>query len=360
MAQRKRFKVTLPSGETVWLAGETVSEAFVSGLQKYGNMGQTQPAKPKCMTVKEFVETKYIPAFFPALKETTRYGYEQFLKLNIYPFLGDYPLDEVKVDTIQRFYNWMASASERGRKKDLNVQTIERVRGFTSRIFKVAQEMGLISDSPFKHTLLRINAEEGGHHNAMDDEMIAEIKQNIALMENEDERLFMTLLVFMGLRPEEVYGMRWEDLQLENNCGFVHQVVTYPMKSHPCINTPKTKTSARTILITNTPKTILMASRKESGFILGGEEPWCYSRTQRVRKRAFKKLGIKGFSPYDFRTTFATQAKESGQTSAQVADLLGHKDTRMVETIYARTRHQSVMKQLAVIERLNGESCQKN
>lgn len=190
--------------------------------------------------------------------------------------------------------------------------------------------------------------------------MISEIKQNIAAMENEDERLFMTLLVFMGLRSEEVYGLRWEDLQLENNCGFVHQVVTYPMKSHPCINTPKTKTSARTILITNTPKTILMASRKERGFILSGEEPWCYSRTQRVRRRAFQYLGIKGYSPYDFRTTFATQAKESGQTSAQVADLLGHKDTRMVETIYARTRHQSVMKQLAVIERLNGECCQKN
>jgi len=163
------------------------------------------------------------------------------------------------------------------------------------------------------------------------------------------------------LLNEEVHGLCWETIHLEENYGEVKRVVMFPnMKSHPCINTPKTKTSARTILITNTPKTILMASRKESGFILGGEEPWCYSRTQRVRKRAFKRLGITGYSPYDFRTTFATQAKESGQTSTQVADLLGHKDTRMVETIYARTRHQSVMKQLAVIERLNGESCQKN
>ena len=41
-------------------------------------------------------------------------------------------------------------------------------------------------------------------------------------------------------------------------------------------------------------------------------------------------------------------------TSAQVADLLGHQDTRMVETIYARTRHHSVMKQLEAIEQLNG------
>ena len=72
-----------------------------------------------------------------------------------------------------------------------------------------------------------------------------------------------------------------------------------------------------------------------------------------MRKRAFKKLGIKGYSPYDFRTTFATQAKESGQTSAQVADLLGHKDTRMVETVYARTRHEGVMKQLEAVEAIN-------
>ena len=99
------------------------------------------------------------------------------MKLNIIPFLGDYALDEVKVDTIQKFYNWMAHASDHGRRKDLNKKSIERVRGFTSRIFKVAQEMGFIQDTPFKHTLLRINANDGGHHSAMTDEMILEIKK---------------------------------------------------------------------------------------------------------------------------------------------------------------------------------------
>ena len=140
---------------------------------------------------------------------------------------------------------------------------------------------------------------------------------------------------------------------LEQNCGYVRRGVTYPDNSKPWIDIPKTQTSARTILITRIPKQILTSTMHESGFILGGEKPWCYSHKERVRKRAFEHLGIKGFTPYDFRTTFATQAKESGQTSAQVADLLGHKDTRMVETIYARTRHHSVMKQLEAIERLN-------
>ncbi len=351
---RKKYNVTLPSGESVWITGNTISEAFRNGLLKYGNCSSQEMKAPTMMTVETFINTKYKPAFYPTLKPKTQNTYDQFLKLNILPFLGQYRLDEVKVETIQQFFNWMATAGDRGRKKNLNKSTIERIRGLTSRIFRIAIEMGYISETPFKNTLLRIRAEESGHHNALDDDEVLGIESKIASLENEEERLYMTLLVFMGLRPEEVYGLQWQDLHLDENYGQVKRVVVHPNKSKAYIDTPKTEFSSRTFLITSKPQAILKAVQKESGFILGGENPWCYSRTQRVKKRAFEHLGIKGYTPYDFRTTFATRAKESGQTSAQVADLLGHADTRMVEKIYARTRHQSVMKQLEVIDRLNG------
>ena len=45
--------------------------------------------------------------------------------------------------------------------------------------------------------------------------------------------------------------------------------------------------------------------------------------------------------------------KESGLSSAIVVDLMGHADTRMVETVYARTRHEGVMKQLEAVEAIN-------
>ena len=347
---KKKFKIALPNGETLWLSGRTISDAFLDGWKKYSSKAQKETT---CISVKAFIETVYKPTFFPTLKQKTQYNYERYLRLNIIPFLGNYPMNAVKVDTIQQFFNWMATAGERGRKKNLNKSSIERVRGLTSRIFRIAVEMGYISESPFKSTLLRIRAEEGGHHKALGDEEISRIKKLIPSMEDEDERLYMTLLVFTGLRPEEVYGLQWQDLQLEQNYGQVRRVVVHPNKSKALVDTPKTASSSRTFLITSKPKEILKAVQKESGFILGGENPWCYSRTQRVKRKAFQHLEISGYTPYDFRTTFATQAKESGQTSAQVADLLGHKDTRMVERIYARTRHQSVMKQLEVIERLN-------
>ena len=37
----------------------------------------------------------------------------------------------------------------------------------------------------------------------------------------------------------------------------------------------------------------------------------------------------------------------------QVADKMGHKDTRMVDRIYARTRHESVMVNAEVLDKLN-------
>ena len=93
--------------------------------------------------------------------------------------------------------------------------------------------------------------------------------------------------------------------------------------------------------------TTLVYAAVVSGFIV------MYLYVMKGVKRAYKELKIKGFSNYDFRSTFGTQLKESGLSSAIVADLMGHADTRMVETVYARTRHEGVMKQLEAVEAIN-------
>ena len=65
-------------------------------------------------------------------------------------------------------------------------------------------------------------------------------------------------------------------------------------------------------------------------------------------------LGIKGrYSSYDLRTTFATQMIEAGQSAFSVAQMMGHKDSRMVETVYTRRRREGVESRRALIEALN-------
>ena len=67
------------------------------------------------------------------------------------------------------------------------------------------------------------------------------------------------------------------------------------------------------------------------------------------------RMGILGkYYSYDLRSTFATRAIELGQGSHQIATLIGHQDSRMVETVYARKRDNAVLDQRAAIEQLRG------
>ena len=355
MAKRIRQKAMI-GGKLHWVTGETQQEVFENYLRKVQEAGieiRQTAAKKETPTMRAFIEETYEPTFIRHLAPKTVDNYTQYIKLNILPFLGDKHLDEIDVTTIQQFYDWMATAASRGRKKNLNRDSITRIGGLLSRMFKVAQEMGLIDDTPMKKTLLRIRAEPAGHHRALPDEEITRIKAVIPTLENEEQRLYMALLAFTGMRPEEVYGLRWEDVHLDRSFAQVVRAVTYPKNNRPHVGPPKTDRYTRTVLLPVKVVEILKAAQKPEGFILGGDAPWCYSKKTRVSEAAFSALGIVGYTDADFRTTFGTQLEESGKTSAEVADLMGHADTRMVETVYARTRHEGVMKHLTDVEKIS-------
>lgn len=353
---RQRAKI---GDQCVWVSGETQQELFDDYLRQAIAAGLVVPADAvgearvhKTPTVRQFVEETYAPTFIARLAPKTVVNYRLYLDLNILPFLGDMPMDQVTVATIQQFYDWMATAGEHGRKKNLNACTIRRVSGLASRIFKVAMEMKIIPETPFKHSLLNIRAEEAGHHKAMTDEEIQRVRQAIPHLQDRNERLYMGLLAYTGMRPEEALGMCWENVVLEQQYAKVVQAVTYPGNSRAYIGKPKTAHAARTVLLPKVLVEILRPEQQPRGYLLGGDKPWCYSHKTQVSKRALAHLHLEGYSDADFRTTFGTQMKEYGKTSAEVADLMGHADTRMVERVYARTRHEGVMKHLYAVEKI--------
>jgi len=98
-------------------------------------------------------------------------------------------------------------------------------------------------------------------------------------------------------------------------------------------------------------KSILLSSSSRQGFALGGDEPLLpYSTTKRTFEKAKKALGITGYNNHDFRITYATQLSKKGLTNKEVAGLLGHADTRMMDKVYAPTRKSRIMKQHDIIE----------
>lgn len=358
---RRAYTYTDKHGEeqTIVINGNSAKETdkkFQAFLSEQSGIPSTVSSSNQ--TLEQFINETYRPGFIEGLAETTVANYELYIRLYILPYMGHMKMNDITVATIQSFYNWLSSASKHGKKKDLNRNTIERIGGLASRIFKVAYEMKIIDDTPFKMTILRIRAQRGGHHKALPDEEVTRIKREIPLLEDLRQKLYMALLVYTGMRREEILGLCWENVYLDKNYGEVKRVVVFPNNTKTVIrDNPKTESSERTFIIPNALKQILLPHQKQSGFIIHGETedtPVSYSTMQRTYSAAFKKLGIYGkYNNHDWRSTFGSQLKERGMSSALVADLLGHADTRMVETTYARTRHEGVMKQRQAVENLN-------
>ena len=349
---RIKQRVKLPSGEEIWCTGESVGSLIENLLSRLQTTSST-PSKIEAPTLQIFVDSVYRPTYIDGLADTTKANYEIYLKLYILPFMGHIPMNEIMVDTLQRFYDWMAH----GRSHNLNRKTIDRVGGLLSRIFKVAQAKRLIEDTPFQRILLRNNGVEAGHHKPLPDEEVTRIKKAIPSMQDERQRLYMGLLAYTGLRREEIMGLRWECVNLQAGYGEVQKVVVYPGNKVAVVkDSPKTKASERIFIIPAPLKEILEPCQMERGFVIHGrnpEEPASHPTMRRNYQAAFRHLGIDGYDNHDWRTTFGTQMKETGLTSAQVADLLGHADTRMVETVYAPARKEGILKYKDTIETMN-------
>ena len=310
------------------------------------------------MLLKDFVNQKYRPTFLPKLSPTTQASYNLYLDHYILPYIGDKALGEITVEDIQHLFDTLNQPDPERHRKRLAHKSIERACGLGRRLYRIAMEMKLVDDTPFKMTLLTIEGNESGHHEALPDEVVDRIKKAIPNLAEPRERLYMGLLAYTGMRVEEIAGLRWENIHLDKHFGEVRQVVVYPDKKKPLIR-EKTKTihSTRDFIIPDALKDILAPLQRESGFVIHGRDPEvpCYHATlRRTYRNAFKTLGIyKIYDNHDWRATFGTQLKEANLSSAQVADLLGHADTRMVETIYAVTRHQGIMKHKDLINNLN-------
>ena len=307
--------------------------------------------KKEVPTLTQYVDTIYRKSFIGGLAITTQKNYEHYLQHYILPFMGDMAMDTITLSTIQQFYDWLAET------RSINAKSISRIGGLLSRMLSIAEEMKIIDESPFKPKLLRNNGKPAGHHQPLPDAVVARVKKEIPLLENEQQRIYMGLLVYTGLRREEILGLGWEHIDLHDGFGVVQRVAVYPDNNHAVIkDQPKTRYSERTFIIPQPLFDILAAVEDKSGFVIHGEDnqsPIAMSSFEKLYRKAFSALGIEKYNNHDWRTTFGTQMKESGLTSAQVADLMGHADTRMVETVYARRRHEGVMKHKDALELLN-------
>lgn len=160
------------------------------------------------------------------------------------------------------------------------------------------------------------------------------------------------LMLCTGVRPCEVLGFRWCDVDFENRTISVRRnVVTFKNQTtgkYEAIvqNTLKTKKSKRTLYLNDTA---LYALRKleqhqiaKSEYVVAGKDG-SFLAPQQLRRTFYRMLdsvSIPKHNLYCLRHTFATQLFAKGISLKAISEMLGHSSIRVTADTYVHLVHE--------------------
>jgi len=166
--------------------------------------GARRPTQ-KRLTFTEFWSEYFVPSFGPRnLSPRTIKGYKETWTLYLEPSLKDRRLDEFHAPDVSQLLTRLVT------EKDLGKNTLAHARALLSSIFAIAMSMGFARANPVAGVKVLADPRQPEKREWY---TLEECKAILKTLEpRPDARLAFALAFFMGLRPSEVFGLKWEDV----------------------------------------------------------------------------------------------------------------------------------------------------
>ncbi len=167
------------------------------------------------------------------------------------------------------------------------------------------------------------------------------VEEIFKILEYADEKMraFFALGFFTGMRTGELIGLKWEDVDFEEN------IIKVRRSRRQGVETlPKTVNSIRDVEIID----VLLAHIKTHRELCRAEQVYMFetykgepfNTTDKISvwywKPLLESLGIPYRNLYQMRHTFASMMISNGEDILWVSNMLGHKDSSMTLEKYAR------------------------
>lgn len=329
---RKKFKINLPDGSSMWVTGSNVSEAFLNGWKQLeGKLSRTVSETP-CTTSETFktYAEKWMEMYKkPKVGNKWYYDMCCILENRIYPEIGNKKLDEIKAEDIVQLYNKTSDKS-----KSLN----DKIKIVVNEVLNSAVEDGLIQKNVAASKRIVVNGISHKREALTEDE-ISNIKANFHKLDST-ESLMVSLLFYTGMRKGEVLALNWEDVDLENmviNVTHGSEMIFNQIS----IKSPKSKAGIRKIPICDELKKEFDKHTTKKGYLFGGEECFTRYRYAALWRTIVEKLEIPNATAHRFRHSFITRMKNILDAKT-LQTISGHSNISTTMNIYAHTTDSDI------------------
>lgn len=302
------------------------------------------------------------------LKHNTFCNYQYMYTQFVEPDFGHSKIADLKRTDIRAFYNMLAD------ERNLKTATIDNIHTVLHQVLEVGVEDDYLRYNPADNALKELKK---AHNND------TEKRKALTLAEQEVLEAFLsqqgqyhrwypifTVMLWTGLRVGEAVGLRWCDIDLEEETISVNHTLIYYSRGKGvgnsfAINTPKSEAGKRTIPMLPKVKEAFLLERQyqeelgiKCNVSIDGYTDFIFVNRfggvqhQGTLNKALRRIirdcnyavldsdkenavTLPPFSNHILRHTFTTRMCEAGVNIKAMQDILGHADAQTTMDIYA-------------------------
>lgn len=331
------------NGASVWVTADSEQE-YAEKLLKLSDRPSKEPASPK-HPFRAYAERWYNVFSKPNVCSTTALTYRRQLDYHIYPALADKYVEDLTVDDVQTIFNRMG--------RETRTETKNKVKIVLNQILRLAVEERILAFNPFQSTALKIKGLDAVETKPYSVSQMKYLAAHLPDVKNATDRAWLALSIALPLRPEEVLGLKWENVDLATGVISVRNTVSHPTRNLGEFKTyTKTSSSRRDLVMDPALLQYLKPAGPPGDFVIGGSSPLSYTKLRSMRKRIEKDTGFdEPVVPRRFRTTVATDISDVTHDLKLVQKMLGHASPQMTLRHYDKGRKTAIDATAAISQR---------
>lgn len=266
----------------------------------------------------------------------------RYLKTYVLPALGEETVQSLNFKVLDDFVS--------------DICSLKNLGGFSKVL--IYQKLKLLLDYAVENEIILTNpikrVEKPKHKKNYSIEEVftqEEVEKILSANRNSLYYLAYVLGFIAGLRKGEIFGIRWQDVDLTNGVISLKNQVT--PDGQLLLNDLKTDSSARDVMITPKIKNAIeehMEKMKKRNlfenkhglvFLTCHGNPVCTNNFWITFQKACLRAGAKPRKIHDMRKTFATQLVEDGADIKTLQDSLGHASVNTSLIVYAKVNNET-------------------